>query len=238
VIIGLFLIYTGFWGFYASCNIPIIDIDPSDGRTFFSATTIYGTPTTLSAITVNFMMSLSGGFLAAYLLSKGDPYWTFSGGLAGVISSSPANDLYHPYQAFLVGAFGVLCLYRLHYWVERRFKIDDAVGAVAVHGYAGTVGVIVAGFLLWGYPSSPNPAYAPITPWGQALGALIMFLGLGFVPCYLLGLILKRLGKLRIPVEVELMGLDYADQEATREQREEIAAAEWNACQPKGKAVV
>ena len=25
VTVGLFLIYTGFWGFYAACNIPIID---------------------------------------------------------------------------------------------------------------------------------------------------------------------------------------------------------------------
>ena len=49
VIIGLFMIYTGFWGFYAACNIPIIDIDPDSARTFFAATTIYLTPTTLSA---------------------------------------------------------------------------------------------------------------------------------------------------------------------------------------------
>ena len=28
VTIGLFLIYTGFWGFYAACNIPIFDLGP------------------------------------------------------------------------------------------------------------------------------------------------------------------------------------------------------------------
>ena len=26
VTIGLFLIYTGLWGFYAACNIPIVDL--------------------------------------------------------------------------------------------------------------------------------------------------------------------------------------------------------------------
>ena len=31
VCIGLFLIYTGFWGFYAACNIPIYDVQPGDG---------------------------------------------------------------------------------------------------------------------------------------------------------------------------------------------------------------
>ena len=34
---------------------------------------------------------------------------------------------------------GVVIMHRLHFWVERRFNIDDAVGAVAVHGYAGVV---------------------------------------------------------------------------------------------------
>ena len=31
VCIGLFLIYTGFWGFYAACNIPIFDLGPEYG---------------------------------------------------------------------------------------------------------------------------------------------------------------------------------------------------------------
>ena len=55
VCIGLFLIYTGFWGFYAACNIPLYDVQPGDG-VFWSATNIYLQPTTLSAITFNFIM--------------------------------------------------------------------------------------------------------------------------------------------------------------------------------------
>ena len=58
-------------------------------------------------------------------------------GLAGIICASAGNDLYHPIQAMLIGAIGVVIAYKMHYWVERKFKIDDAVGAVAVHGYAG-----------------------------------------------------------------------------------------------------
>ena len=208
VIIGLFLIYTGFWGFYAACNVPIMDIDASDA-TFFSATTIYLTPTTLSAVTFNFLLSLAGGLIAGYYVSKGDPYWTFSGGLAGVISASAGNDLYHPLQAHLIGAATVVCIYKLHFWVERKFRLDDAVGAVAVHGYAGVLGVIIAGFVLWGYPASPNPDYATITPWGQTVGAFIMFFVLGFLPCFVIGALLKRFDLLRIPREVELAGLDH-----------------------------
>ena len=171
VTVGIFLIYTGFWGFYAACNIPILDVGPEYGLegVYYTATNIYATPTTLSGITFNFLMSLSGGLLAGYLVSKGDPFWTYSSGLAGIITASAGNDLYHPLQAMIIGAIGVYVAYKMHYWVERKFKIDDAVGAVAVHGYAGVVGLIICGFMLWGYPSSGYEGYAAINPVGCLL---------------------------------------------------------------------
>ena len=93
-------------------------------------------------------MSLSGGLLAGYWIAKGDPFWTYSSGLAGIICASAGNDLYHPIQAMIIGMIGVVISYKLHYWVERKFKIDDAVGAVAVHGYAGFIGLVICGFVL------------------------------------------------------------------------------------------
>jgi ammonia channel protein AmtB len=226
VVIGLFLIYTGFWGFYAACNIPIIEVRADAGPAYFTATTIYLTPTTLGAITVNFLLSLCGGMFSGYWASRGDPFWTFSGGLGGIITASAGNDLYHPLQAFLIGAAGVFCAHRLHHYVERRFQIDDAVGAVAVHGYCGVIGVVACGFLLWGYPGSPHADYARITPWGQTAGAVIMFGLLGFVPGYLGSAALKRLGMLRIPPEVELMGLDGDLVREASEQATALASAE------------
>lgn len=67
---------------------------------------------------------------------------------------------------------------------------------MAVHGYAGFLGVCTAGYMLWGYPSSPNPAFARITPWGQFAGACITFWGLGFVPTHVITGLLKALGTL------------------------------------------
>ena len=209
VTIGLFLIYTGFWGFYVACNIPMWDIQAGDD-VFYSATNIYLAPTTLSAITMNFLMSLSGGLLMGYLISKGDAFWTYSSGLAGIIAASAGNDLYHPIQAMIIAAAGVVVMYKLHYWVEKKFKIDDAVGAVAVHGYAGVFGVVIAGFVLWGYPSSPDDSFAAINPLGQFAGAIVMFFVLGFVPGWVIAKILNAAGMLRIPKEIELMGLDAA----------------------------
>lgn len=210
VAIGLFLIYTGFWGFYVACNVPMWDIQAGDG-VFYSATNIYLAPTTLSGITFNFLMSLSGGMMAGYWVSKGNAFWTYSAGLAGVIAASAGNDLYHPLQAMLIGAVGVVVVYKLHHWVERKFKLDDAVGAVAVHGYAGVFGVIVCGFMLWGYPSSPNEGFETINPAGQIIGAIIMFFVLGFLPGWISAKILNSFGLLRIPREIEILGLDTAD---------------------------
>jgi ammonia channel protein AmtB len=226
VTVGIFLIYTGFWGFYAACNIPILDVGPEYGLegVYYTATNIYATPTTLSGITFNFLMSLSGGLLAGYLVSKGDPFWTYSSGLAGIITASAGNDLYHPLQAMIIGAIGVYVAYKMHYWVERKFKIDDAVGAVAVHGYAGVVGLIICGFMLWGYPSSGYEGYAAINPIGMIIGAVIMFGLLGFLPGYVIAKILNGMGRLRIPKEVEIAGLDFNYMEAAKADEDAVAA--------------
>ena len=225
VCIGLFLIYTGFWGFYVACNVPIATTGFIDGQitgATQTATTIYLTPTTLSAITVNFLMSLAGGMLMGYMVSKGDAFWTYSGGLAGIITASAGNDLYHPFQALIIAAIGPYFMYKLHYWVERTFKVDDAVGAVAVHGYAGFIGLVIAGVVLWGHPSSPYEGFAPITPWGQFAGAIIMFWVLGFIPGWILAKILSGAGLLRIPKEVELLGLDYGSMQEAERARQEV----------------
>jgi ammonia channel protein AmtB len=177
-------------------------------------------PTTLSGITFNFILSFSGGLMATYLVSKGNPFWTYSGGLCGIIAASAGNDLYHPIIAFGVGAAGASSAYLVANLLERKFKIDDPVGAVAVHGYGGFFGTVVAGFILWGYPAATHlegsaaPWFATaegapmVNPAGNVIGAIIMFWVLGFVPCYLLARLLKYFNKLRVPREVELAGYD------------------------------
>ena len=164
--------------------------------------------------------------MAGYLISRGDPFWTYSCALAGVISASAGNDLYHPLQAMLIGAAGAVIAYKMHYWVENRFKLDDGVGAVAVHGYAGCFGVIIAGFVLWGYPASPNPDYAVITPWGQIGGAFIMFFVLGFLPAFIVANIMKKFGVLRIPEAIEIKGMDVGQEIAAEHAAKEVADAE------------
>ena len=178
-------------------------------------------------------MSLSGGLLAGYVISKGDPFWTYSSGLAGIICASAGNDLYHPIQSMIIGMIGVVIAYKMHYWVEKKYKIDDAVGAVAVHGYAGFVGLVICGFVLNGYPSSgysvgamwDGTTYASINPLGMFIGAIIMFFVLGMIPGYIIAKILHGMGKLRIPREAEIAGLDYEIMEAAKDDEKSVASA-------------
>ena len=86
------------------------------------------------------------------------------------------------------------------------------------------LGVVVAGFMLWGYPASPTYD-SVVTPWGNFIGAIIMF-ALGFVPCYILGAILKSMNLLRIPKEIELVGLDLSEYAARYDDEADIVKAE------------
>ncbi|WP_072376020.1 ammonium transporter [Hyphomicrobium sp. NDB2Meth4] len=225
--LGIFFIYIGFFGFYAACHIPIVNVAAEGQTAFWTTTNIYGVPITLSGVTLNFLFSLFGGLITAYLISGGNSFWTYSGGLAGIISASAGNDFYHPILALVVASAGTAMAYTLHNFVERRFKIDDAVGAVAVHGYCGVFGGVVAGFLLWGYPAvMPSPGalitlsegvgwfgtnaegLPIVTPMGNIIVTLVFALGFGLIPGYILGQILKGFGLLRVPAPVEVKGLD------------------------------
>jgi len=80
--------------------------------------------------------------------------------------------------------------------------------------------------VLWGYPSSPDPTYASINPIGQFIGAIIMFGLLGFLPGWITAKILNSFGLLRIPREIEIMGLDAAASSDILAEQQAIIDAE------------
>ena len=67
--------------------------------------------------------------------------------------------------------------------------------------------------------------YAPINPLGMINGAIIMFGVLGFLPGWILAKILHGMGKLRIPRDVELAGLDYNIMEQARKDERAVASS-------------
>ncbi len=202
-LVGLMTIIAGFWGFLAACVIV-----PGEAWSWSTTefTTIYGTPLTLSALAFNILMGFAGGIIGAWMVTR-DPFWMMSGALAGIISCAAGLDLYWPPMAFAIGFVGA-CIMPVSAKFLESLKIDDAVGAVTVHGVVGLWGVLAAGIFAAGYPAVQGDAGVPtISLMGQAMGALVMA-GCGFVPGYALSLVLRALGILRVPESAELAGLD------------------------------
>ena len=193
-LVGLMLIIVGFFGFLGGCII------------YGDWTTIYGNPTNLSAFGFNTLMGFAGGVIGAYAVSR-EPFWMMSGGLAGIISAAAGLDLYYPPLAFVIAFLGGCMIPVAGKFIE-KMGLDDAVGAVAVHGFAGVWSMVAAGIFLHGYPNMGD--LPPITLWGQIIGAVVMA-ATGFIPGYLLSLLLRSVGILRVPPEVEEAGLDAVE---------------------------
>jgi len=203
-LMGLMLIFTGFYAFYAACLVIQSTSLPGWGS-------IYLNPTTLSSITFAITIGFAGGFTGGYFASRGDPFWTLSGGLAGVISVSAGADVYAPTMVYLISIFGGALAVYAGGFIENKLRIDDAVGAVAVHGVCGFWSPLAVGLFAAGYPTGLNNVDSSLT--GQ-LYAMMVFLPLGFFGGYIPSWILKKLNLLRVPPEVELEGLDQAEFQA------------------------
>lgn len=197
VLIGLMLIIVGFFGFLGACLL-------------FNAgsqwTNIYGQPATLSAYAFNTLMCFSGGIIGAWMTTR-DPFWMMSGALAGIFVAAAGLDVWYPPLAFCLGFLGGVVIKPVNDWII-SLGIDDSVGAVAVHGFCGALGVLAVGVFASGYP---NVGDAPATSlMGQFVGLIVMIL-CGFVPGYLGSLILNFFGLLRVPDDAQELGLDLAE---------------------------
>jgi ammonia channel protein AmtB len=198
--VGLMLIFVGFYAFLAACMIYLPGYEKE--------TTIYGTPMTLASIGVSTTLALAAGLVGAYISSKGDPFFTISGGLAGIITVGAGMDLYHPSIVIILAFIGAFCMPKVILAVERA-GIDDAVGAVGVHGFCGLLGAVLVGIAAAGFPQGEG--IPSINLFGQVVGAVVCVGLLGFIPGYITSWLLKKFNLLRVSREEEIAGLDLSD---------------------------
>lgn len=198
--VGLMLIFVGFYFFLACCEVYLPD--------YMTIVNIYGSPTTLAMLAMNTTLALAAGLIGAYVSSKADPFFTISGGLTGIISVAAGMDLYHPALIIVIAFVCAWIMPKIAQLIE-KMGIDDAVGAVSVHGITGTISGILPGIFAVGYIAQPGQA--PINLIGQVLGTAICAILLGFIPGYLVSLVLKLFGLLRVDRETEEKGLDISD---------------------------
>lgn len=200
-VIGLMLIYAGFYGFYMACIAILSTSFPG----FFA---IYGQPTTLGTFCLTLTFGFSAGFIGGYFASKGDPYWTQAGALAGAVAVSAGADIYHPSMTWLIALSGAIATVWAGQWMEKKMRVDDVVGAWAVHGFAGLYAVLMLGIFAGGFPTGINNV--PTSFGGQLMGAMTM-IPLAFGLGYGVSWVLKQFNVLRVPPEVELEGIDVSE---------------------------
>lgn len=171
----------------------------------------------------NTLLAASGGLLISFLLASArkqrpEPALLCRGLLGGAVASSACSALIDPWAAFVIGGLAGFFVQGAMVWLKKR-RIDDPVGATAVHGVGGAWGVLAAGLFANGTAGHGyNGVSGPITGlffgggWSQ-LAAQVIGSATCFIVVFALGyacftLIHKILG-LRVDVVAEAEGLDW-----------------------------
>jgi Amt family ammonium transporter len=117
---------------------------------FNGASTFAGSDLRLTVVIVNTILASAFGCLAALFMTwwrfgKPDPGMTCNGLLAGLVAITAPCAFVAPWGAAIIGSVAGVLMYATVLFMERRMKIDDPVGAIAVHGANGLWGLLAVG---------------------------------------------------------------------------------------------
>ena len=179
----------------------------------------WGGDDTVAATTIVLFTNLSaaagavGALVTTWIwYGKPDIVQTLNGALAGLVSITAGAANMDPYGTFFAGLIGgVIVVFAIEF-IEKKLKIDDAIGASSVHGVVGIWGTIVIG--LWGIDSEGGigifngGGYEQLV--SQLIGASAYTLWAATF-AFMFFWILKKTVGLRVTKEEEIEGLDIAE---------------------------
>ena len=137
VTLGVFILWLGWFGFNGGSVLALGGVENA---------------VAMSVVLVNTNLAAAGGVIAALIVSRPilkrvDLLAVLNGAIAGLVSITAGPDVLPHSLALLIGAVGgVICTAGIR--VLERFRIDDVVGAVPAHLFAGiwgTLAVCIAG---------------------------------------------------------------------------------------------
>ncbi len=170
-----------------------------------------------SAVVVVTNLAAAAGALGALITTwiwygKPNLAQTLNGALAGLVSITAGCGNMTEGGAVLAGLIGgVIVVFSIEF-IEKKLKIDDAIGAASVHGVAGFWGTIVIG--LWGV--SGEETIGLFNGGGSAqfvaqlVGALSYMLWAVVLSFVVFGILKATIG-LRVTEEEEIAGLDVSE---------------------------
>ena len=187
VTLGVFILWFGWFGFNGGSQLALGSAADA---------------LAMSHVLVNTNLAGAAGVVAALAVSRPilgriDLFAGLNGAIAGLVSITAGPDITSHYWAIVIGAVGaVVCTLGLK--LLEQLKIDDVVGAVPAHLFAG----------VWGTMATALAAGA--NPGVQLLG-LISVGTFAFVASWLMWLVLEKTMGVRVSPEVEALGQDVAE---------------------------
>ena len=188
VTLGTFLLWFGWFGFNGFSQLAVGTFDDI---------------TAISKIAVNTHLAGAAGTVTAALITrllggKTDIIMMLNGALAGLvaITAEPLNP--SPILAMVIGSIGAIIMYFGTKFLESK-HIDDVVGAIPVHMFAGIFGTLVV------------PLSNPDTNFGTQLTGVLSVCVFSFVLSYIVFRALKETIGLRISAQAEKLGTDVAE---------------------------
>jgi len=188
VTLGTFLLWFGWFGFNGFSQLAMGTFDDVNA---------------ISKIAVNTHLAgaagtVTGAVVTRLIGGKTDIIMMLNGALAGLVAITAEPLSPTPGLAIAIGSIGALIMYFGTKMLE-SFGLDDVVGAIPVHMFAGIFGTLVV------------PVSNPDTAFGTQLIGTISVCALSFVLSYVLFTALKTTVGLRISKAAEKQGTDKAE---------------------------
>ena len=192
---------------------------------FNPGSTLAGTDLRIAVVAVNTMLASASGALAAMFymwirFGKPDPSMSANGFLAGLVAITAPCAFVSSFWAFVIGLIAGLLLCWAVFFVEGTLKVDDPVGAIAVHGVNGAWGVLSLGLFADGtYGDGFNGVEGTVRGLfyggasqlvAQIIGTVTCFAFI-FVISYAFFKVLDMVMGMRVSAEEELEGLDVPE---------------------------
>ncbi len=197
--LGAFLLWFGWFGFNGGCTLALTNAVPR--------------------ILINTNLAAAAGGLAALLTSwfrerRPSAEGLINGTIAGLVSVTAGCHVYDFWAAITVGAVAGIVMVIGTLWLE-KLRIDDAVGAVPVHAFAGAWGTIAVALLGDAalFETGLTRERQLIVQLLGVVACAAWSFGMGLVFCYLLNGIVR----LRVSPLHEIEGLNHSEHGATTE---------------------
>jgi Amt family ammonium transporter len=189
---------------------------------FNAGSTLSAADARIATIAVNTMLASAAGGVGALVLvwrtvGKPDIGMVCAGLLGGLVAITGSCAFVSPAAAVLIGAVaGLLVVWTVNA-LERRFRIDDPVGAIAIHGACGAWGAVALGLFADGtYGDGWNGVAGPVRGilFGDPAQLAAQLIGVTtnaafvFAAAYAFFLATDHFIGNRVSAEVEWIGLD------------------------------